>query len=120
VEPQVEVMNAAHELGAPVVELHTGSYAEAVLADDAARVQAELDRIRRAAAHGASLGLEIHAGHGLTEENVGPIAAIGEIVELNIGHALIGAALFVGLADAIRAMRAAMQAGRAGTASATR
>ena len=112
VEPEREIMDRACRLGAPVVELHTGSYAEAVLADDTARIGAELDRIRRAAAHGASLGLEIHAGHGLTEQNVRPVAAVPEVVELNIGHALIGAALFVGLGDAIRAMRAAMEAGR--------
>ncbi|MDB5557792.1 MAG: pyridoxine 5-phosphate synthase [Enterovirga sp.] len=113
VEPEPAVMDAAHRLGAPVVELHTGSYAEAFLADDQARTDAELDRIRRAAAHGAAIGLEIHAGHGLTEQNVGPVAAIPQIVELNIGHALIGAAIFVGLGDAIRAMLSAMEAGRA-------
>jgi pyridoxine 5-phosphate synthase len=119
VEPERDIMDAACRLGAPVVELHTGSYAEAVIADDTARTQAELDRIRRAAAHGASIGLEVHAGHGLTEQNVGPVAAIPQIVELNIGHALIGAALFVGLGDAIRAMRAAMEAGRRTTSSIT-
>ncbi len=114
VEPDPAVMEAAHALGAPVVELHTGAYAEAVLAGDESRVAAELARIRSAAGHGSSLGLEIHAGHGLTEDNVGPIAAIREVVELNIGHALISAAIFVGLADAVRAMRDAMDRGRAG------
>jgi pyridoxine 5-phosphate synthase len=113
VEPEPSVMDAAHRLGAPVVELHTGSYAEAFLSDDQARTDAELGRLRRAAAHGAAIGLEIHAGHGLTEQNVGPVAAIPQIVELNIGHALIGAAIFVGLGDAIRAMLSAMEAGRA-------
>ena len=117
VEPDPEVMSAAHRLGAPVVELHTGAYAEAFIAGDEPRTTAELERIRRAAAHGVSLGLEIHAGHGLTEENVGRVAAIPEIVELNIGHALIGAAVFVGLADAIRAMRAAMERGRGSAAA---
>lgn len=115
VEPDLSVMDAAARLGAPVVELHTGAYAEAFMAGDDERVAAELDRIRQAAAHGACVGLEIHAGHGLTEENVGPVAAVPEIVELNIGHALIGAAIFVGMADAVRAMRDAMERGRAGS-----
>jgi pyridoxine 5-phosphate synthase len=112
VEPDPAVMDMAHRLGAPVVELHTGAYAEAFMTEEANRTGAELDRIRRAAAHGASIGLEIHAGHGLTEQNVGPVAGIPQIVELNIGHALIGAAIFVGLGDAIRAMRSAMERGR--------
>ncbi|MBV9078253.1 MAG: pyridoxine 5'-phosphate synthase [Methylobacteriaceae bacterium] len=112
VEPEPAVMEAARALGAPVVELHTGAYAEAVLAGEDERVRAELARVAAAAAHGASLGLEIHAGHGLTEENVGVVAAIPEIVELNIGHALVSAAIFVGLGDAVRAMRAAMERGR--------
>jgi pyridoxine 5-phosphate synthase len=114
VEPDVEAMEAARALRAPVVELHTGAYAEAVLADDAARVEDELQRLRRAAAHGASLGLEIHAGHGLTLDNVGPVAAIPQLAELNIGHALIGDAIFMGLEEAVRQMRAAMEAGRRG------
>jgi pyridoxine 5-phosphate synthase len=112
VEPETGIMEAAAALGTPVVELHTGAYAEAVLAGDDGKVASELDRLRRAAAHGAKLGLEIHAGHGLTEENVGPVAGIPQIVELNIGHALIGAAIFVGLGNAIRAMRDAMERGR--------
>lgn len=112
VEPDRAVMDAARELGAPVVELHTGAYAEAVLAGDDDRVAAELDRLRGAASHGAAIGLEIHAGHGLTEDNVGAVAAIPEVAELNIGHALIAAAIFVGLPDAIRAMRDAMERGR--------
>lgn len=113
VEPEIAVMDAAAALGAPVVELHTGSYAEACLADDRERVARELSRLYRAATHGASLGLEVHAGHGLTEENVGDVAAIPEIVELNIGHALISAAVFVGIGEAVRAMRDAMDRGRA-------
>ena len=113
VEPDPAVMEAAARLKAPVVELHTGAYAEATLSGEDGRVASELARLRAASAHGASLGLEIHAGHGLTEENVGPIAAIPEVVELNIGHALISAAIFVGLPDAIRAMRDAMERGRA-------
>ncbi|MGC5781335.1 pyridoxine 5'-phosphate synthase [Methylobacterium sp. NFXW15] len=112
VEPEPEVMEAAHALGAPVVELHTGSYCEAAIAGDQAAVERELARIRRAAAHGAGLGLEIHAGHGLTTDSVGPVAAVREIRELNIGHALIADAIFVGLAQAIRDMRAAMDRAR--------
>lgn len=107
-------MEAARALGAPVVELHTGSYCEAFVAGDGAEVERELARIRRAAAHGAGIGLEVHAGHGLTTESVGPVAAIPEIRELNIGHALIADAIFVGLAQAIRDMRAAMERGRGG------
>ncbi|GJD34661.1 pyridoxine 5'-phosphate synthase [Methylobacterium aerolatum] len=112
VEPEPAVMEAARALGAPVVELHTGSYCEAALAGDEAAVDHELARIRRAAAHGAAIGLEIHAGHGLTTASVGPVAALPELRELNIGHALIADAIFVGLPQAIRAMRAAMDRAR--------
>ena len=103
---------AANALGAPVVELHTGSYCEAAVAGDEARVAHELARIRRAAEHGAGLGLEIHAGHGLTRDSVGPVAALPQIRELNIGHALIADSIFVGLAQAVRDMRAAMDRAR--------
>jgi pyridoxine 5-phosphate synthase len=113
VEPDEAVMDAARRLGAPVVELHTGSYCEAVAEGDAGRTAHELDRITRAAAYGAGLGLEVHAGHGLALDSVGPVAALPEIAELNIGHALIGEAIFVGLPQAIRDMRAAMDAARA-------
>ncbi|TXM73544.1 pyridoxine 5'-phosphate synthase [Methylobacterium sp. WL103] len=114
VEPDPAVMEAAHALGAPVVELHTGSYCEAAIAGDAAATAHEHDRIVRAAAHGQGLGLEIHAGHGLTTGSVGPIAQIPQIRELNIGHALIADAIFVGLPQAIRDMRTAMDEARAG------
>jgi pyridoxine 5-phosphate synthase len=117
VEPTAEAMEAAARLGAPVVELHTGTYAEVYLAGDEERAAGELGRLREAARHGASLGLEIHAGHGLTFDNVGPVAAIPQIVELNIGHFLIGEAIFTGLDEAIRAMRAAMDAGRRSVAA---
>lgn len=113
VEPEPGVMDAAKALGAPVVELHTGSYCEAFVAGDRAEVERELGRIRRAAEHGAGLGLEIHAGHGLTTDSVGPVAAIPQIRELNIGHALIADAIFVGLRQAIQDMRVAMDRGRA-------
>ncbi|MDF2602608.1 MAG: pyridoxine 5-phosphate synthase [Methylobacterium brachiatum] len=112
VEPELAVMDAARSLGAPVVELHTGSYCEAAVAGDDARVAHELARITRAAEHGAGLGLEIHAGHGLTVRSVGPVAALPQIRELNIGHALIADAIFVGLAQAVRDMRAAMDRAR--------
>ena len=113
VEPDAAVMDAALRLGAPVVELHTGSYCEAVAEGDTGRTARELDRITRAAAYGAGLGLEIHAGHGLALDSVGPVAALPQIAELNIGHALIGEAIFVGLSQAIRDMRAAMDGARA-------
>jgi len=114
VEPEAEVMEAASSLRAPVVELHTGSYCEAVAAQDGERVEHELARLKRAAAHGARLGLEIHAGHGLGFDSVRAVAAIREIAELNIGHFLIGEAVFIGLEAAVREMRAAMDQGRAG------
>ena len=114
VEPEIEIMEAAVALGAPVVELHTGAYAEATLAGDTGIIARELARLWHAAEHGTRLGLEIHAGHGLTEENVGAVAAIPTVAELNIGHALISAAIFVGLPEAVRAMRDAMDRGRAG------
>ena len=114
VEPDERVMEAARELGAPVVELHTGSYCEAAVAGDAAATASELARIERAAQYGAALGLEIHAGHGLSLDSVGPVAALPQLAELNIGHAIVAEAIFVGLAQAVRDMRAAMDRGRDG------
>jgi pyridoxine 5-phosphate synthase len=113
VEPDIGAMDAACELRAPAVELHTGTYCEAYAADETERVEHELARLRRAAEHGARIGLEIHAGHGLTFDNVGRVAAIPQIVELNIGHFLVGEAVFMGFDEAIRTMRAAMDEGRA-------
>ena len=115
VEPEPEVMRAACDLGAPVVELHTGAYCDAVAAEDGARAAHELARLRAAAEHGAAIGLEIHAGHGLDYDTARNVAAIPEVVELNIGHFIIGEALFCGLGEAVRTMREAMDAGRAGT-----
>ena len=106
VEPDKKQLDASKALGAPVVELHTGAYSEAI------NQQRQLERIIEAARYGASIGLEIHAGHGLTYENVKPIAAIPEIRELNIGHYLIGEAIFVGLEASIRRMRALMDEAR--------
>jgi pyridoxine 5-phosphate synthase len=112
VEPEADIMEAARALEASVVELHTGSYCDMFASGDEARTAHELDRLRRAAEHGARLGLEIHAGHGLNFDNVRAVAAIPQVVELNIGHHLVGEALFTGLGEAIDAMRAAMDRGR--------
>ncbi|WP_420465279.1 pyridoxine 5'-phosphate synthase [Panacagrimonas sp.] len=102
-------LEATLATGAPHIEIHTGRYCQA---EGEARLR-ELDVIRRFAADAAGAGLEVHAGHGLTVDNVGPIAAIAHIVELNIGHALVARALFTGLPAAIMEMRRAMQAARA-------
>jgi pyridoxine 5-phosphate synthase len=110
IDPEPKQLEAAKAVGSPVVELHTGAYCEA---EGAAR-SAELRRIVDAAALAEALGLECHAGHGLGFETVGAIAAIATIVELNIGHFLIGEAIFGGLDSAIRRMRALMEQGRAG------
>lgn len=108
IEPDPGQLRAAVALGAPVVELHTGRYCELAGREQ----EAELDRIRSAAELAAELGLECHAGHGLTYDNVGPVAAIETVAELNIGHFLVGEAIFVGLAEAVRRMRAAMDRAR--------
>jgi pyridoxine 5-phosphate synthase len=104
IDPEVGQMQAAHGLGASVVEIHTGRYCEA----SGSHQDAELERVRTAAKVGHELGLEIHAGHGLSYDSVGRIAAVPEIVELNIGHFLVGEAIFVGLERSIRAMREAI------------
>jgi pyridoxine 5-phosphate synthase len=115
VDPVQRQLEASRSLGAPVVELCTAAYCEAVIAGDRAAVAAHLDAARRSAAAAARLGLEVHAGHGLTYDNVKPIAAIPEVRELNIGHFLVGEAIFVGLADSVRAMRRLMDEARAET-----
>lgn len=112
IDPEPVQLEAAAELGAPVVELHTGGYCDLVKARDPRAAQ-ELEKIRAAAAHGAGLGLEIHAGHGIDYQSVTPIAAVPEIAELNIGHFLIGEAVFVGLGAAIGEMRRHMNEARA-------
>ena len=109
IEPDRAQLDAAVAVGAPVVELHTGAYCNA----EGARQQALFEQIADAARYGAGIGLEVHAGHGLSFENVGPVAAIPEVVELNIGHYLVGEAIFGGLDSAIRRMRAAMDRARA-------
>lgn len=113
IEADVRQLEAAVSLKAPVVELHTGAYCEACFADDGAAAGAELEKIVSAAEEGAALGLEVHAGHGLTFDTVTPIAAIPELHELNIGHFLIGEAIFGGLESTIRQMRAVMDEARA-------
>ncbi|MBI1187187.1 MAG: pyridoxine 5'-phosphate synthase [Alphaproteobacteria bacterium] len=108
------VQNAvAQALGAPVIEIHTGAYCAAVEAGDAARAAAELAALQAAAADAAERGLEVHAGHGITFQSVGPIAAIKALRELNIGHFLVGEAIFTGFAAAIQEMRRRMDAARA-------
>ena len=110
IDPEAGQLEAAVRAGAPVVELHTGAYADA--AGDAQA--AELERIRRAARLGAELGLVVNAGHGLNTANVVPIAAIAEIVELNIGHAIIADAVFEGLATAVARIKTLMLEARSG------
>jgi pyridoxine 5-phosphate synthase len=112
VEPDREQIMAAHTAGAQVVELHTGAYCLAVR-EQSASARDMLGALSSAAALAQSLGLEVHAGHGIDFETVAAIAGIPEIVELNIGHFLIGEAIFSGLDAAIRRMRALMDAGRA-------
>ncbi len=114
VEPDPKQLEAAVQLGAPVVELHTGAYCDAFLENtEGEQTRAHLERIRTAAALADELGLECHAGHGLTFDTVGSVAVIPTIAELNIGHFLVGEAIFSGLDSAIRRMRALMNKARA-------
>lgn len=106
IDPDASAVTVSHAVGAEAIELHTGAYAHAP------RDPATLRALREAAALGASLGLAVHAGHGLSVHNVGPVAAIPEIEELNIGHAIVGRAIFVGLDAAVREVRAAMDEAR--------
>ncbi len=105
-------IEASARIGAAVVELHTGLYSELVADGHVAAATAELEALRRGATLAHSLGLEVHAGHGLTYDNVAPIAAMPEVMELNIGHFLIGEAIFVGLDDAMSEMRRRMDQAR--------
>jgi len=108
IDPEARQVEAAARIAAPAIELHTGAYAEAA---GAARAT-ELERLLKCARLGAKLGLEVHAGHGLNYHNVQAVAAIREIVELNIGHAIISRAVFAGLTAAVRDMKALMAAAR--------
>ena len=105
-------IEAAHRIGAQVIELHTGAYCDAHVAGHLAERDAEFERLRAMAAFGQSLGLEVHAGHGLTYDTVQPVAALAQVAELNIGHFIIGEAIFVGLAPAIAEMRRLMDIAR--------
>jgi pyridoxine 5-phosphate synthase len=106
IAPDIRAVDDSRKLGAAAIELHTGPYAHQ--AEDLATVRA----LEAAAAHGASLGLAVHAGHGLTVSNVAPVAAIADIEELNIGHSVVSYAVFYGLERAVRDLRAAMDAAR--------
>ncbi len=114
VDPEREQIEAAKSAGAPVIEIHTGAYYEATAATEPSRIKTELEKIRAGAALANEIGLEVHAGHGLTFHNVQPVAAIAEIVELNIGHFLVGEAVFMGLAEAVKEMKRLMQDARTG------
>ncbi len=112
IEPSLEAVEAARSIGAPVVELHTGAWCHALAEGERARAGMEFQRIRAAAALARELGLECHAGHGLDFATAREIAALPGVVELNIGHFLIGEAIFTGLGPAVRMMRQAMDEGR--------
>jgi pyridoxine 5-phosphate synthase len=107
IDPDRRAVDQSRELGAVAVELHTGRYSHEPNSAET------IGALRDASRHGASIGLAVHAGHGLTVDNVRTVAAIPEIEELNIGHSVISRALFVGLAEAVRELRVAMDAARA-------
>jgi pyridoxine 5-phosphate synthase len=106
-------IEAAHRIGAEVIELHTGAYCDAHAEGDSAARDRELEALREMAAFAHALGLEVHAGHGLGYDTVQPVAALPEVMELNIGHFLIGESIFLGLGPAIQEMRRLMDAARA-------
>jgi len=109
IDPELEQIDAAAKAGAPVIELHTGRYADA---DDVTEQRQELQRIQRAAAHAHAIGLQVNAGHGLHMHNVEAICRIPQIVELNIGHSIISQALFSGLGQAVRDLKRVMREAR--------
>ena len=108
IDPDRRAIDVAHALGVPAIELHTGKYANSSKgqASNERRRRQALNELRTAAAHARDLGLAVHAGHGLTYQNVQPVAAIPEIEELNIGHSIVSNAVFWGLEEAVRRMRA--------------
>ena len=106
IDPELDVVSRSRDLGAAAIELHTGRYAHHP------NEPAVLRALEGAARHGHETGLAVHAGHGLTTHNVGPVAAIAEIEELNIGHSIVSRAVFVGLAEAVREMRTVMDVAR--------
>ncbi|MGO4672034.1 pyridoxine 5'-phosphate synthase [Bosea sp. 2YAB26] len=113
IEPDAAPIRMAAKLGAPVVELHTGTWCHAVIDGKRDKADAEFRRLAEGAALAASLGLEVHAGHGLDYDTARELAVVPDFVEFNIGHFLVGEALFIGLEQAIVQMRAAMDEGRA-------
>ena len=113
IEPTPLALQAARSIGAPVVELHTGAWCDCLTHGERERAEHEFDRIRIAAREARALGIECHAGHGLDYESARSVSALPEIMELNIGHFLVGEAIFVGLETAIARMRSAMKMGRA-------
>lgn len=117
IEPSLEALEASCSIGVPAIELHTGTWCDALDHGETERAEAEFIRLKAAAARCAELGIECHAGHGLDYETAAKISALPQVVELNIGHFLVGEAIFVGLGAAIRKMRAAMDAGRAAAKS---
>jgi len=112
IEADEHQIRAAASSGAPVIEIHTGAYAHALDDDNQEKAASILEAMQKGAALGKELGLEVHAGHGITFDNVGAISAIPELVELNIGHYLIGEAIFMGFGEAISEMRRCMDTGR--------
>jgi len=112
IEPDAAAVEASQGIGADIVELHTGAYCERALEGNAAGVARELQRITAAARLADAAGLEVHAGHGLTFDTVAAVSRLPQIVELNIGHFLIGEAIFVGLSSAVQRMRALMDEAR--------
>jgi pyridoxine 5-phosphate synthase len=112
IEPDMAQIEAAAVVGASAIEIHTGAWCEAIAQNDGRRAGAIFERIRVAARRAAELGLEVHAGHGLDYATAEQVSAVPEIVELNIGHFLVGEALFSGFAEVIRTFRAAMERGR--------
>jgi len=117
IEPDMKAVEASARIGADIVELHTGAYCERALEGNGAGVAREVARITEAARLASAAGLEVHAGHGLTFNTVAAVARLSEIVELNIGHFLIGEAIFGGLGRAVERMRALMDAARREAAS---
>ena len=111
IEPSMEAVEIAASIGAPVVEMHAGAWCNAVLAGETLKAALEFARLESAAAHTSRHGIECHAGHGLDYDTARAIAALPQIVELNIGHFLIGEAVFTGLAASVKSMRAAMDEG---------
>jgi len=118
IDPSGLQLAGAKALGAHVVELHTGAYCEAINGGEGRAAAGELARLEEAARAAHEIGLEVHAGHGITFDSVSPIAAIPQLRELNIGHFLVGEAIFAGLDSSIRRMRALMDIARAGSAMA--